>query len=116
MKLIELAYFTDKLDEMAVYYEKFLKIDPIAKSEGMAIFMLGDVKLFLHQNYLPKDGELPSENHKAFEVRGLDSKMAELKEEGFKIEVEPKEYYWGYSAYLRDPDGYLLELIENKNV
>ena len=114
MKLVELAYFTDKLDEMVEYYEKLLDKEPVARSGGMAIFMLGDVKLFLHQNYTPEEEELPPENHKAFEVPNLEIRVGELKKEGFKIEVEPKEYYWGYSAYIRDPDGYLIELIETE--
>jgi len=112
MKLVEIAYFTDKLDEMVEYYEKLLDTEPDARSGGMATFMLGDVKLFLHQNYVPEDGELPPEDHKAFEVRDLDTKHLELIKQGFVIEVPPKEYYWGYSAYMRDPDGNLIELIQ----
>ena len=27
------------------------------------------------------------------------------------VEIPPQEYYWGYSAYLRDPDGQMIELI-----
>jgi catechol 2,3-dioxygenase-like lactoylglutathione lyase family enzyme len=114
MKLVEIAYFTDKLDEMVEYYEKFLNIEPAERSGGMATFMLSDVKLFLHQNYTPEDGELPPEDHKAFEVLDLDVMYTELRKQGFMIEVPPKEYYWGYSAYMRDPDGNLIELIQTE--
>jgi catechol 2,3-dioxygenase-like lactoylglutathione lyase family enzyme len=41
----------------------------------------------------------------------VDATCAELAVAGLKVEVPPKEYYWGYSAYLRDPDGKLIELI-----
>jgi len=26
--------------------------------------------------------------------------------------VSPKDYYWGRSAYLRDPDGHLVEITK----
>jgi catechol 2,3-dioxygenase-like lactoylglutathione lyase family enzyme len=111
-KLVEIAKFTKKIDEMSAFYETMLGTTPAARSEGMAIFMIGDVKLFLHASYEPKDGELPPENHLAFEVPDVVQACNELAEAGLKIEVPPKEYYWGHSAYLRDPDGHMIELIE----
>jgi len=32
--------------------------------------------------------------------------------EGISIEIPGREYYLGYSAYLRDPDGRLIELTQ----
>jgi catechol 2,3-dioxygenase-like lactoylglutathione lyase family enzyme len=78
----------------------------------MSIFMLGETKLFLHRTYTPAEGELPPENHLAFTVPDVDQTCAELTAAGLVIEVPAKEYYWGYSAYLRDPDGQLIELIQ----
>ena len=112
MKLVEIACFTDKLDEMVDYYKTLLDSEPSARSGGMAVFMLGDVKLFLHQTYEPGEGELPPEDHKAFEVESVDLKCDDLTKKGFMVETSPKEYYWGYSAYLRDPEGNLIELIQ----
>lgn len=111
-KLVEIAKFTPKLDEMAKYYETLLGVPPVARSEGMAIFMLGEVKLFLHHSYKPKEDELPPENHLAFEVEDVEQTCGELAAAGLSIEVPPKEYYWGLSAYLRDPEGQMIELIQ----
>ena len=111
-KLVEIARFTDRLDEMAAFYEKLLGAPAAARSEGMAIFMLGDVKLFLHASYTPKDGELPPEDHIAYQVPEVDAACAALADEGLVVEIPPQDYYWGTSAYLRDPDGHLIELIE----
>ncbi len=111
-KLVEIARFTDKLDEMADYYETLLGTPPVARSEGMAIFMFGEVKLFLHHNYEPNEGDLPPENHLAFEVADVEKVCKELADTGLTVEVPPKEYYWGRSAYLRDPDGQMIELIQ----
>jgi hypothetical protein len=30
--------------------------------------------------------------------------------QGLTLEVAPKDYYWGRSAYLRDPDRHLVEI------
>lgn len=112
MKLVEQAIFTEKVSEMTTYYETLLGQPPVAKSEDMAIFMLGETKLFIHRMYEAKEGDLPPENHTALAVSDVDAECARLKEKGLNIEVPPANYYWGRSAYLRDPAGRLLELIQ----
>jgi hypothetical protein len=32
------------------------------------------------------------------------------------MEVSPKDYYWGRSAYLRDPDGQLIEITHSSSL
>jgi len=114
MKLIELAYFTPNVAEMAAFYKTLLGTDPVAQSPDMAIFMTGHTKIFIHRIYTPSSGDLPPENHTAFEVPDVDAACATLKQQGLTVEVPPKEYYWGRSAYLRDPDGHLIELIRTQ--
>lgn len=109
-ELTEIAFFSDDVPKMADFYKDLLDASPVAQSEGMAIFILGKTKLFIHRTYIPEEGELPPENHIAFTVEDVDKACVELKEKGLIIEVEPADYYWGRSAYLRDPDGSLIEL------
>ncbi len=110
MQLTEIAFFTDRVDDMAGFYERTLGSDPVARSDGMAIFMVGHTKVFIHHKYDPGEGDLPPENHLAFTVEDVDQACRRLEEQGITIEVPPKDYYWGRSAYLRDPDGQLIEL------
>lgn len=110
MKLIEMAYFTDNVSDMAEFYRNLLGSDPVASSEDMAIFMTGETKIFIHRTYEAAEGELPSENHIAFKVDDVDAVCKSLTEQGLKIEFPPKDYYWGRSAYLRDPHGHLIEI------
>ncbi len=110
MKLTEIAYFTDNVAEMTGFYKRLLGSEPVHASEDMAIFMSDHTKIFIHKTYVPGPGELPCENHKAFTVDDVDSAAKKLEEAGMKIEVAPADYYWGRSAYLRDPDGHLIEL------
>ena len=112
MKLTEIAFFTKDVQGTADFYQALLDSKPVAHSEGMSIFMAGDTKIFIHHHYEPKDGELPAENHIAFTVSDVDEACRQLTSQGISVEVQPEEYYWGKSAYLRAPDGQLVELIE----
>jgi len=110
MKLVELAYFTEHVQQMADFYHNLLGVDPVAKSDDMAIFMSGETKIFIHRKYVPAEGELPADNHIAFAVEDVDVVCETIKQRGLTLEVAPKDYYWGRSAYLRDPDGQMVEI------
>lgn len=110
MKLSEIAYFTSQLSEMTAFYRSLLGAEPVAQSDGMSIFLVGETRIFLHHTYLPADGELPPENHIALAVADVDAACLELQAQGLVLEIAAQDYYWGRSAYLRDPDGHLIEL------
>ena len=108
--LTEVAFFTDNVSEMTVFYTRLFGIEPVHQSDDMAIFMIGDTKWFIHRTYTPEADDLPPENHHAFTVDSVDATCATLQAQGLTVEVAPKDYYWGRSAYLRDPDGNSIEL------
>ena len=110
MQLVELAHFTDDVQAMEKFYRALLRADPVAQSDDMAIFMNGGTKIFIHKKYPASEGELPPENHTAFAVADVEATCASLLQQGLALEVPPKDYYWGRSAYLRDPDGNLIEI------
>lgn len=110
--LTEIAYFSDNVEKMTTFYRALLGSEPVAASEQMAIFLVGQTKIFIHRAYDAAEGELPPENHTAYAVTDVDAAHQELVRKGLAIEAPPKDYYWGRSAYLRDPDGHLIELIE----
>lgn len=112
MKLVELAYFTANVEAMSGFYRGLLEAEPVAQSDDMAIFMTGETKIFIHRAYSPGEGELPPTNHIAFAVKDVDTACADLVRRGLILEVPPKEYYWGRSAYLRDPDGNMVEITK----
>ena len=65
----------------------------------------------------PKEGyDLGSGfGHFAFEVKSMDDFVQELKENGIELTYGPEklENYDMTIAFLQDPDGYEIELIEN---
>ncbi len=115
MNLTELAYFTANVEAMTSFYQRLLGEEPIAQSQGMSIFMTGQTKIFIHRTYTPEKGELPPDNHIAFTVEDVDQACAELIQKGLELERPPQDYYWGRSAYLRDPDGQQIELIQRSS-
>jgi len=84
---------------------------PEARKVGeAATFTLGGVKLFLHKRSGGMPGGPRDEDHIAFIVDDVDEACAALRAQGIGIEFPPHDFYWGRSAYLRDPDGRLVEL------
>ena len=112
MKLHELAYFTDNVQGMTDFYRGLLGTNPVAQSDDMAIFMTGRTKIFIHRNYPTSKGELPASNHIAFAVDDVDAACVALTEQGLTVDIHPRDYYWGRSAYLLDPDGHQVEIIK----
>jgi len=111
MKLAEIAFFTDRVAPMTDFYRRLFGVDPVASSESMAIFFVNDTKIFIHYKYAPTSGGLPPENHQAFMVEDVDRVCKQLMEQGLVPEFPPQDFYWGRSAYLRDPDGHQIEIM-----
>jgi catechol 2,3-dioxygenase-like lactoylglutathione lyase family enzyme len=45
-------------------------------------------------------------------VPDVDRACDELRAERLEVVVAPRDYPWGRSAYLRDPDGRMVELTQ----
>ncbi len=112
MHVVELAYFTDDVAAMAAYYRTLLNAEPVTASDSIAIFQAGATTILIHETYTPKEGELPPRDHTAYAVADVDATCAELAQRGLTIETPPRDYDWGRAAYLLDPDGHLIELIQ----
>lgn len=110
--LVEAALFTDDVDGVRAFYESLLEVPPVAEWPGGALFSAGGVKLLVHTRAGAPEGGPPNEDHFALGVSDLDATAAALVEDGFTFLVEPRDYDWGRSAYLRDPDGRLVELSQ----
>jgi catechol 2,3-dioxygenase-like lactoylglutathione lyase family enzyme len=114
MRLSELAIFTDDVDAAVAFYERLLGVPPVHRGDGIGIFRTGGVQVLIHKKSPPSPDSPPFEDHVAFHVPDVDQAVADLQARGLVLEVPPRRYDWGYSAYLRDPDGHLLELHEER--
>jgi catechol 2,3-dioxygenase-like lactoylglutathione lyase family enzyme len=110
-KLAELAMFTDQVAETTAFYERMLGAPPTFKADDIAVFKLpGDITLLIHKKYPSSDGQPPNQDHLAFAADDVHSASDELVQQGLTLLLEPRQYDWGVSAYLRDPDGRMVEV------
>ena len=77
------------------------------------MYAAGSVKLLVHERGGAPEGGPPNEDHFALGVADLDSVSTALAQAGLAFLVEPRDFPWGRSAYLRDPDGRLVELSQS---
>ena len=51
-----------------------------------------------------------------FQVDDVEAKHRELANAGVAFEKTPQKLFWGYGAELRDPDGYLVYLWDERSM
>jgi catechol 2,3-dioxygenase-like lactoylglutathione lyase family enzyme len=73
----------------------------------------GDLTLFLFE---PPGGPITPSCTLTFQVDDVDAKHLELAGRGVMFEKTPQKLMWGYGAELRDPDGYLVYLWDEKSM
>jgi catechol 2,3-dioxygenase-like lactoylglutathione lyase family enzyme len=112
-RLTEVALFTDDVSAASVFYRALAGSEPVAEWPGGALFAVGDAKILVHERAAAMDGGPPNEDHFALSVEDLDGASEALRADGCEFLVEPRDYPWGRSAYLRDPDGRLVELTQS---
>jgi catechol 2,3-dioxygenase-like lactoylglutathione lyase family enzyme len=110
--IAEIALFADEPATTIAFYRLLLGSEPVAEWPSGAIFAAGEAKLLVHERSPALDGGPPNDDHFAVGVADVDEACAELRSHGLTLLVEPHDYPWGRSAYLRDPDGRLVELAQ----
>ena len=111
-RLTEVALFTDDVAAVSSFYHSLVGSPPVAEWPGGAVFAVGDVRILVHERAAAMDGGPPNEDHFAVSVADLGAACDALRADGCEVLVEPRVYRWGRSAYLRDPDGRLVELAQ----
>jgi catechol 2,3-dioxygenase-like lactoylglutathione lyase family enzyme len=104
--------FTDDVVSVSAFYRELVGAEAVAEWPGGALFAAGDAKILVHERLAALDDGPPNEDHYALAVDDLDVTCDGLRASGIAFLAEPQDYPWGRSAYLRDPDGRLVELSE----
>src|SRR3954447_5248001 len=123
MELIHTCYRIGDIDRSVAFYEK-LGFEEVGRmpisDEAINVFMglHGDgARLELTYNHGVDSYELGTGyNHIAVTVGDLDARLADLAKLGIEPEKPPYSVREGGSrlCFVRDPDGYRIELIERK--
>ena len=111
-KVVEIALFADDVGSARAFYGELLGAAPTAEWPGGAIFDAGEATILVHERSASMADGPPNEDHFALSVPDLETACSALRSAGLAFVVEPRDYPWGRSAYLRDPDGRLVELAE----
>jgi catechol-2,3-dioxygenase len=107
-RIAEVALFTEDVAGLTFFYERLLGRPPNSHSDSHASFDLGDTTLFIHVAGTEGVEGAPNTDHVAFAL-DQDAAVERVRAGGADV-VGPREFYWGRSAYLRDPDGRAVEL------
>jgi catechol-2,3-dioxygenase len=107
-RIAEVALFTDDVPALVAFYERLLGRAPDSSSDSQASFDLGGTILFIHVAGSEGPEGAPNSDHLAFAL-DQDAAADRARSAGLEV-VGPKDFYWGRSAYLRDPDGRAVEL------
>ena len=109
----EIALFTDDVASVSSFHRELVGAAPVAEWPGGAVFAAGESKILVHERSAALDDGPPNEDHCALAVDDVDASCDALRMRGLELLVEPRDYAWGRSAYLRDPDGRLVELAQS---
>jgi catechol-2,3-dioxygenase len=109
-RIAEVALFTDDVPGLTAFYQQLLGRPPISSSDSHASFDVGGTTLFIHVGGGEGLEGAPNVDHMAFAL-DQDDAAERVRSAGVDV-VGPKDFYWGRSAYLRDPDGRAVELQE----
>jgi catechol-2,3-dioxygenase len=107
-RIAEVALFTDDVLSLAAFYEQLLGRPPDSSSDSHASFDLDGTTLFIHVAEVAGPEGAPNADHVAFAL-DQDAAADRARSGGVDV-VGPKDFYWGRSAYLRDPDDRAVEL------
>jgi catechol-2,3-dioxygenase len=111
-RIAEVALFTEDVVRLADFYERLLGKPPESRSDSHASFDLGGTTLFIHVAWNEAPHGAPNADHVAFAL-DQDDAADRMRAEGVDV-VGPRQFDWGRSAYLRDPDGRNVELQQQR--
>jgi catechol 2,3-dioxygenase-like lactoylglutathione lyase family enzyme len=114
--LDHLTIFVSDADRSRDWYTRTLglKVEfEVVSPRAVALQDSGGFGLFVEQR--------PAEDCKpscvvTFRVEDVDALARTLQANGVKFSAAPQKLFWGYGAELRDPDGYLVRLWDERSM
>jgi uncharacterized glyoxalase superfamily protein PhnB len=85
----------------------------VPQNKTVALKDDGGITVFLYER---PDAQGNASCTLTFQVHDVDAKHRELSSNGIVFEKSPQKLFWGYGAELRDPDGYLIYLWDEKSM
>ncbi|MFQ5941149.1 MAG: VOC family protein [Nitrososphaerales archaeon] len=111
-KIGAVILLVSNMDSSVDFYQNTLGLELKNRSKEWTEFIKNGTVLALNQTKIKnimKDGVLIG-----FKVGNLDDVCIKLKKKNVKFVQEPIEEEYGKNAIIRDPDGYMISIIEMK--
>ena len=117
-----IAIYTRDLARLEAFYTQVLGFPVVRRWDAVGIVFVdvGDLWIELTRQDSPDDGTQPRAldqgvgiNHFALQVDDVDRSFQELVDRGVHVWAAPANYENVRVAFLADPDGNVLELIED---
>lgn len=117
-----IAILTRDLAGLERFYTEVLGLSVAERWDDVGIVFLdaGGLSIELTRQDAPDDGAQPpvldmgvGMNHLAFRVDDVDIQIQELRAAGVKVLAAPADYKTLRTAFVADPDGNVLELVQN---
>jgi catechol 2,3-dioxygenase-like lactoylglutathione lyase family enzyme len=124
MRAHHIAIYTRDLPRLEAFYTQALGFPVVRRwdAPGIVFADAGGLWLELTRQDAPDDGSRPREldqgigiNHLALQVDDVDRAFQALVDQGVRVLTAPADYENVRVAFLADPDGNVLELIEDHN-
>ena len=122
MRAHHIAIYTRDLARLELFYTQLLGFPVVRRWEAAGIVFVnaGGLWIELTRQDAPDDGAQPRAldqgvgiNHVALQVDAVDRWFRELVAKGVPVLAAPADYENVRVAFLADPDGNMLELIED---
>lgn len=103
--------YSEDLDKAKAFYRDLLGLPVLLEENHVVHFDAGSVRLAIHRYPTGEKGEAP-EGFIVFSVDDLAETYEDLRRRGVEFLGPPADRPYGRVAYLRDPEGHEIGLVE----
>ena len=106
--------WTANAERLARFYRDILDMEPVSQRDGFMAFQFGDLRLTItNHSEVKGDAKDPLRIMVNLAVDDIHSAYQRLLGKGVEFLREPEKEHWGgYVATFKDPDGNVLQLLQ----
>ena len=109
--------WTANVERLGGFYRDVLDMKPVSQRDGFMAFQFGDLRLSISDHSEVKDeAKDPLRIMVNLAVDDIHSAYQRLRKRGVEFLREPEKEHWGgYVATFKDPDGNVLQLLQQRS-
>ncbi len=110
--------WTANVERLGGFYRDVLDMKPVSQRDGFMAFQFGNLRLTISDHSeIKDDAKDPLRIMVNLAVDDIHSAYQRLREKGVEFLREPEKEHWGgYVATFKDPDGNVLQLLQQPSV